>query len=457
MESGTRILVVDDDVGLATFMAEVLHDAGHETVQVHGVEAARREVETGSFDLVLTDLRMPGGSGMDLIAWLRGYDPRIAVVAVTAYGSVETAVQAIRLGATDYIPKPFEPRALLLAVDKALRERGLRREIERLRGAVEARFGFESVIARSQVMQEIVAFARRIADSPSTVLLTGPSGAGKEVIARAIHQASQRRDRPFVGVNCAAIPDTLLESELFGHKRGAFTGATADRRGLFAEAQDGTLLLDEVGDLPLGLQVKLLRALQDREIRPVGATRAEPFNVRLIAATHVDLKRAIQERAFREDLYYRLCVLEITIPPLADRADDILPLAEHFLRATNARLGRAVRGFSGAAAKMLCQHRWPGNVRELENAVERAVNVCASDLITPDDLPAPLHRPAEEDVLDRALDRQMTLDELNLAYARRVLVRVGGNKKRAAALLGIDRRTLHRWFGGRDDDESRGE
>jgi two-component system response regulator HydG len=268
-----RILVVDDDEGLARFVAEVLGDANPEVEVVHAAAAARAAVEGGEgFDVIVTDLRMPGGSGLDLIAWARAYDPRIAVLAVTAFGSLETAIQAVRLGASDYIPKPFEADALLLAVDKALREHSLRAEVARLRDAVDARFGFEAVVARSQVMRDVVAFARRVADSPSTVLITGPSGAGKEVIARAIHQSSRRRAQPFVAVNCAAIPDALLESELFGHKRGAFTGAVADRRGLFQEADGGTLLLDEVGDLPMALQVKLLRALQEGEVRPVGAS-----------------------------------------------------------------------------------------------------------------------------------------------------------------------------------------
>ncbi|MFO0604811.1 MAG: sigma-54 dependent transcriptional regulator [Polyangiales bacterium] len=453
-----RILVVDDDEGLARFIAEVLADAGHEVEVAHAAAAARAAVERDGegFDVIVTDLRMPGGSGLDLIAWARAYDPRIAVLAVTAFGSLETAVQAVRLGASDYIPKPFEADALLLAVDKALREHSLQAEVARLRDAVDARFGFEAVVARSQVMRDVVAFARRVADSPSTVLVTGPSGAGKEVIARAIHQSSRRRAQPFVAVNCAAIPDALLESELFGHKRGAFTGAVADRRGLFQEADGGTLLLDEVGDLPMGLQVKLLRALQEGEVRPVGASRAEAFDARVIAATHVDLKAAIAERRFREDLYYRLCVIELTLPGLADRADDVLPLAEHFLAEANRRVGREVRGLSGAAARLLCQYAWPGNVRELQNAIERAVNLCVGDLVTPDDLPPSLHRPREEDFLDRALDRAMTISELDRAYARRVIARCGGNKKRAAALLGVDRRTLYRWFGERDDEPGEG-
>jgi DNA-binding NtrC family response regulator len=445
-----RVLVVDDDPNLARFVVEVLADARYEADAAESAAAAMARLETESWDVVVTDLRMPGASGLELIEWIKAYDPRIAVLAVTAYGSIETAVRAIRVGAADYITKPFEPDALLLAVDKCARDRQLRLEVARLRTAVDARYGFDRVVARSAVMQDVVALARRVADSPSTVLITGASGVGKEVVARALHHASRRRARPFVAVNCAAIPDTLLESELFGHTRGAFTGAVADKPGLVREAHGGTLFLDEVGDLPLGLQVKLLRVVQEREVRPVGAARSEPVDVRLIAATHRDLHKAIAEGTFREDLYYRLCVLELAIPRLADRPDDVMPLAERFLADANARLGRGVRGFAGAAKRLLCAYHWPGNVRELENAVERAVNLCDGELVTPDDLPAVLAQPREEDFLARAAERRWTIADLELAYARRVLAQTGGNKKHAARLLGIDRRTLHRWLGEQD-------
>jgi DNA-binding NtrC family response regulator len=447
----TRILVVDDDADLARFVVEVLADAGHIVSAVHSGAEAMRHLEAESCELVITDVRMPGMSGLELVAWIKQFDPRIAVLAVTAYGTIETAVQAIRAGAADYIPKPFEPDALLLAVDKCLRERQMRVELERLRTEVDRRYGFEAVVARSAVMQDLVALARRVADSPSTVLITGPSGAGKEVFARAIHQSSRRRARPFVAINCGAIPEALLESELFGHRRGSFTGAIGDKQGLFQAADGGTLFLDEIGDLPSSLQVKLLRVIQEREVRPVGATKGEPVDVRLIAATHQDLARSIAARTFREDLYYRLAVIEIVLPRLADRAEDIMPLADHFLATANTRLGRKVIGFSGAARKLLCNYAWPGNVRELENAIERAVNLCDDDVITPDHLPAALQRPVEEDFLDRALERRWTVSELQVAYARRVLAQTGGNKKRSARMLGIDRRTLHRWLGERDD------
>ena len=446
-----RVLVVDDDERLAGFMAEILLDAKHVVDCVSNPHDAVRRLEAESYDLVVTDLRMPKMSGIELIQWTKRYDPRIAVLAVTAYGSIETAVQAVRAGAADYVTKPFEPDALLLAVDKCLRERELRVEIARLRHEGD-RVGFEEVIGNSAVMRERIALARRVADSPSTVLVTGPSGVGKEVFARAIHRCSQRRDRPFVAVNCGAIPDALLESELFGHRRGAFTGAVADKQGLFQEADGGTLFLDEIGELPTALQVKLLRALQEREVRPVGATRTDEVDVRLIAATNRDLKRAIVDRTFREDLYYRLCVLELTLPPLVDRTEDILPLAEHFLRAANAKVGRSVKGLSGTAEKLLVSYAWPGNIRELQNTIERAVVLANGDLVTTDELPEALREPREEDVLARAVEQQWTAHEMLLAFAKRMLAETGGNKKKAARLLGIDRRTLHRWLGEADTE-----
>ncbi|HMI89341.1 MAG TPA: sigma-54 dependent transcriptional regulator [Polyangiaceae bacterium] len=451
-----RILVVDDDSSLGLFMIEILGDAHHEPWLVENAKDAMRRVQEETWDLVITDLRMPGMSGLELIGWIKSYDPRIAVLAITAYGSIETAVQSVRAGAADYITKPFEADALLLAVDKCRHERQLQMELARLRTEVDRRYGFDAVIARSVVMQEVLGLARRVADSPSTVLITGASGVGKEVLARAIHQSSRRRTKPFFAINCAAIPDNLLESELFGYKKGAFTGASSDKAGLLQQAHDGTLLLDEIGDLPLALQAKLLRVLQERKVFAVGATNGEPIDVRLIAASHRDLKSCIAQRTFRDDLYYRLSVIEIAIPRLCDRPDDIMPLADHFLASANQQLGRAVREFSGAAKKLLCAYSWPGNVRELENAVERAVNLCEHEAITPDDLPPALRRPSEQDFLDRAIEKQWTLAELEMAYARRVLAQTAGNKKRASTMLGIDRRTLHRWLGeqGAEEDEA---
>jgi DNA-binding NtrC family response regulator len=451
MNSG-RLLVVDDDNALARFVAEVLTDHGHVVSTVPSVAAARLAIESDDWDVVITDLRMPGESGLELIRWVKAYDPRISVLAITAFGSIETAVQAVRLGAADYIPKPFEPDALLLSVSKALREHSLRSEINALRSEVQSRFGFGAIIAKSAAMREMLSIAERVADSPSTILISGPSGAGKEVIAHAVHQHSRRRARPFIAVNCAAIPEALLESELFGHKKGAFTGATTDRPGLFRQASGGTLFLDEIGDLPLSLQAKLLRVLQEREVRSVGAEKSEPVDVRVLAATHRDLREAAARREFREDLFYRLAVIELHVPALADRVDDIVPLAEHFLAEHARRIGRDLQGFSGAALKMIESYGWPGNVRELQNVVERAVNLAQGPVIVPDDLPTALRKPKLETFVDQALDSVMTISELEITYARRMLARNGGNKKKTARMLGIDRRTLQRWLGERDDE-----
>jgi transcriptional regulator with PAS, ATPase and Fis domain len=288
---------------------------------------------------------------------------------------------------------------------------------------------------------------KRVADSPMTVLITGPSGCGKEVIARALHGESRRRSRKFVAVNCAAIPESLIEAELFGVKKGAFTGARSDRIGMFQEADGGTLFLDEIGELPLSLQAKLLRVVQEREVRPVGSTTAESLDVRIVAATNRDLRTSVSERTFREDLFYRLAVIEIMIPALKDRPEDILPLAEHALSRAAVRTGRSIAGFSGAAVKVLLGHDWPGNVRELENVIERAVALCEGDRISPDDLPANTRVRRAQDFLEAAAERMMTMEELERAYALLMLSRMGGNKQRAAAALGVDRRTLQRWFG----------
>ncbi|MBI5516548.1 MAG: sigma-54-dependent Fis family transcriptional regulator [Deltaproteobacteria bacterium] len=455
--SPARILVVDDDRALARFMVEVLSDAHHEVASVQSATEALSWLEGERVELVVTDLRMPGLSGLELIDRMRQDHAGVAVLAVTAYGSIETAVQAIRRGASDYLTKPFEPDALLLAVDRCVRERRLQQEVRRLRSEVDRRCGFEAVVARSVVMQEVVALAERVADSPSTILLTGPSGSGKEVLGRAIHQASRRRSRPFIAVNCAAIPDALLESELFGHKKGAFTGAMADKPGLFQEAHGGTLFLDEIGDLPLPLQAKLLRVLQDHEVRPVGANRGTSVDFRLLAATHRELREEVAQGRFRQDLFYRLCVIELVLPALADRPEDVVPLAERFLGDACGRLQRGPFTLSGETRRVLCAYDWPGNVRELQNAIEHAVNMAMGDELTPEDLPAVVRRPREATFLDRAAEQQLTIAELNRTYARRVLAIVGGNKKKAATRLGIDRSTMYRWLGDDPGDLSEDE
>jgi len=453
-----RLFVVDDDEDLAAFLQELLTAAGHQVTTFHDAASALAAVEERAPDLVITDMNMAGMDGFELIERVRAFDPRVSVIAITAFGSIETAVRALRLGAYDFVTKPFEPQTLRVAVDRALEATELRSEVKRLRGELGGRFHVGGLVGRSTALAEISDLVRRVADSGATVLITGPSGSGKELIARALHAESRRSAGPFVPINCAAIPDTLLESELFGVRKGAFTDARVDRPGLFREAQGGTIFLDEIGDLPMALQAKLLRVIQEREVRPLGATKSEPIDARVVAATHRDLRTAVQEGRFREDLFYRLAVIEVGVPPLRDRPEDVVPLAEHFLKRVTARSGSPVKGFSGAALRKMEAYHWPGNVRELENAVERAVAMAREEWISPEDLPSSLQHPAPVDILAAAAEREMTLDELTMAYVRRVLERTGNNKKRTARLLGVDRRTIQRWLGeaqGGDDDEDR--
>jgi len=446
-QSPMNLLVVEDDAPLAELFVGIAGKRGLSTNTAKTIAEGRACIEAGEVDLLLTDVRLPDGSGLDLIEWTRKADPRVVIIAITAFGSIEIAVRAVRQGAYDFLTKPVEPAVLGVALDRAVEARRMRGEIEALRGALATESALQGIVGKSRALADITALVRRVADSPATVLVTGPSGSGKELVAHALHEASRRKEGPFVAVNAAAIPETLLESELFGFKKGAFTDAQKDKKGLFAEADGGTLFLDEIGDLPLVLQAKILRALEEREVRPLGATKSVPIDVRVVAATNHDLRRAVKEGRFREDLFYRLAVIEIAIPPLRDRPEDILPLAEHFLRRAVKRAGLGIQGFSGAAARLLSAYDWPGNVRELENAVERAVALAQDVWISPDDLPPTLQKPSTPDLFASAAERMMTLEEVERAYVRHVLERFGGNKVRAAAALGINRRTIQRWLG----------
>ncbi len=443
------ILVVDDDSAMREMMVSMLESSGIRARAAASAPAALDALREEEFDVVLSDIRMPGKDGIELLGEIRELRPRTPVVLMTAFGSIDSAVAAMRAGAFDYIPKPFKRDEAMLVLERAFEHRELQSENERLRAAVDQTSAFGDLIGRSLAMREIFAMIRRIADNQSSVLITGESGTGKEIVARTIHFSGAHADKPFVPVNCTAIPEGLLESELFGHVRGAFTGAVTTKRGLFEKAQGGTLFLDEIGDMGLGLQGKILRVLQDREIRAVGGTQSVRVEVRIIAATNKDLRAEMEAGRFRRDLFYRLNVIPIHIPPLRDRPEDIPALAEFFLR----RHGQGKRrSISRAAMAQLLRMQWEGNARELENLIERALALTDAPELGPEDLPLP---PADEaalagptgsagSLLRGAVQRRLSLQALEDLYISEILDLVHGNKVQAARILGINRRTLYR-------------
>jgi DNA-binding NtrC family response regulator len=457
MSDSATMLVVEDDDAMRDLLVEELRDAGHRVLSAPGGSLGLDVARAEPVDLVVTDLRMPDLDGFDLIRDLRALPDPPHIVMITAFGSIETAIKAVKLGAYDYITKPFEIDELLLVLDKALEERALRRQVARLQREVERQYGFENIIARSEAMKEILALVSRIASSNASVLITGESGTGKELIARAIHYNSPRTRGAFVAVNLAAVPETLIESELFGHKKGAFTDARADRAGLFVEANGGTIFLDEIGELALPLQAKLLRVLQEHELRPLGATKTQRVDVRVLAATNRNLEGMLADGTFREDLYYRLNVIQLDLPPLRSRPEDVIPLSDAFLAQVAARQSppRKLR-LASDAQQILLSYAWPGNVRELHNVLERGIALCQGDVISADDLPNHVREKKPADFLQVALARRMSLSELEREYIERVLDDEGGNKTRAAQRLGLDRKTLYRKLEEYSKDEALG-
>jgi len=442
-----RIMVVDDDTEMCSLLYDVLSEAGHVVESADdGREALKRFSD--QIDLMITDLELPEMKGLELMHEVKKKQPGVSVIIITGFGTIESAIEAMKLGAYDYIPKPFKVEELLLIVQKALQEGALRREVARLRKEIGKEYQFGNLIGKSKPMQEIFDLIRRISGTASNVLITGESGTGKELVAKALHYNGPRKDHPFVPVNCAAIPEQLLESELFGHVRGAFTDAKGDKAGLFEEANGGTLLLDEISELPMSLQAKLLRVLQDKEIRRVGANQSHKVDVRVMAASNSDLAEEIKQHRFRADLFYRLNVIHIILPPLRERRNDILPLAYHFLKKYQNETGKQVTGISEPALSYLLRYPWAGNVRELENAIERAVILARGELIIPEDFPSTITGGQDDYVtLEKALKEQMTLEELEFEYISKVLKHTGGNKYKAAQILGIDRKTLYRKLG----------
>ncbi|MBK6923366.1 MAG: sigma-54-dependent Fis family transcriptional regulator [Deltaproteobacteria bacterium] len=449
MSRAAKLLVVDDDASVVDYLLEMLGEDGHQAVGTTSPLDALERIAKHEFDLVIADVEMPELRGLDLMAKIHAHRPGQLVLLVTAFGSIDLAVKAVRAGACDFVTKPFRWEALQVAIERALRERRMRREIVRLRAELrEQRDG--ELVARSPAMRRVVEIANRVARSDSNTLVTGPSGVGKGAVARHIHAQSARAAGPFVQVNCAALPSTLAEAELFGVRRGAFTDAREDRPGLFVQAHGGTLMLDEIGEMALDVQAKLLQAIESRSVRPVGAGEEVAVDVRIIGATNRPLEDAVADKRFREDLYYRLDVVRIEIPPLADRPEDLAALVDVMLERACARVGREVLGVSDDAMRWLLGHSWPGNVRELGNLLERAVVLAEHDTLVLDDLVIRERPDSEDGFLERAARRGVTLEDVERAYMHAVLRAHGGNKTEAARVLGIDRRTLHRRLEGDD-------
>jgi len=444
-----KIVIVDDKLPMAETLADGLSDRGFDARAVGSArEALALLPET---DVLVTDLRMPDVDGLSLLDQARTTAPNVPVIVMTAYGAIDSAVESIRKGAFHYLTKPFKLDELLVFVERALSDRELRRETQALRKSVRDRYSLAGLVGKSPAMQQVLQVVRRIAATNVPVLLTGETGTGKGAVARAIHGESVRASGPYVAVNCAALPDQLLESELFGHTKGAFTGAVADREGLFADASGGTLLLDEIGEMSAALQAKLLHVLEAGTVRPVGATKERTVDVRVIAATHRDLRAKIKDGTFREDLMYRLDVVSIELPPLRHRREDIPLLAEHFLAESRARHPQSlVTGFGRDALALLLDHTWPGNVRELAHVIERCVLLGNASDVTTAELPPQVREPprAAPQGFDGAV---MPIRELQRLYARWALDKLGGHKARTAAELGVDTKTLNRWLAGDDD------
>lgn len=438
------ILVVDDEAASRESLKDVLGDEGYDVTAAADGRQAVELLGTGEFDIVITDLRMPGLDGVGLLREVRRLCPQTLVILMTAHASVETAVEALRQGAHDYMLKPLEFDEVLVKVARLLERRELAWQIQYLRREVESRFDIDNMIGESAAMKNIMARIHKVAPTNSTVLITGESGTGKEVVARAIHRESSRRDSIFLPINCGAIPDALLESQLFGHTKGSFTGAVTAQEGLFQRARGGTIFLDEVGELPLALQVKLLRAIEEREILPVGGQAPVRIDVRIIAATNRDLAKCCQDGTFREDLYYRLNVFGIEIPPLRDRREDIPALVEFLVRRHNTDMNRRFRGVDNSAMKALMRMSWKGNIRELDNVIEHAMIVGDGEWITTADLPGRISvgSPAEDGAVGDELKAAVQFYERG--HIANVLQRCEGDKKKAAELLGISLSSLYR-------------
>lgn len=446
----SRILVVDDEESIREFLEIMLKKEGYEVTCVEDGQVALDTLKKKSFDLVISDMQMPNLTGMELLRHVKDQYPDIVFMMITAFGTTETAVEAMKIGAYDYITKPFKIDEVRINIANALRSQNLEVENRNLKKELTREYNFHNLVGNSEPMHRIFELIRRVSQTPTNILITGESGTGKEVIAKAIHYNGPLKDEPFVTVNCGAIPESLMESEMFGHKKGSFTGAIADKAGLFEVADGGTLFLDEVGELPLSIQVKLLRAIQERIIRRVGGTDDTKVNVRIMAATNRDLEQMVKEGTFRQDLFYRLNVINIKSPALRERAEDIPALANHFLKKYNARLGKNIEGISQEAMEILKKYNYPGNVRELENIIERTVALEAGSSILPESLPPFVNTPTgrkmassnEIEVTEEGLDLDKVMGQIEKEILIKAIHAAGGVKKKAAKLLNITFRSM---------------
>jgi len=442
MKKGKVIIIDDDPVGLET-LAEGLQEEGYEVYSASDGEAGLSLLaEKPGVDAVLTDMKMPDVDGLEVLRRVKSFDEHVPVILITAYATVETAIEAMKIGAYDYVMKPIDLRRVSVVLEKAVATGELSRENVELKRRLDERFGFENIIGRSQPMLKVFQLVRQVADTRSVVLIEGESGTGKELAAQAIHNNSSRRSGPFIGLNCAALTETLLESELFGHEKGAFTGAVQQKKGRFELAHAGTLFLDEVSEMPLSMQAKLLRVLQAYEFERVGGTQTLKVDVRVIAATNASLEEKVQAGKFREDLFYRLSVVPLRMPPLRERRDDIPLLACHFVELFSTRNNRPLRSISPPALDLLCRYDWPGNVRELQNVIENMIITSTGDTLAAKDLPERV-RP-KPPAASGAFPVGVTMHELEERAIRQTLEKVDGNRKKAAQILGIGLRTLHR-------------
>jgi DNA-binding NtrC family response regulator len=441
-----RILIVDDEQSLCEMLESDLRRRGFTVAWYTSASEAFAALPSEDIDVALVDLNMPGMSGIELCERVVANRADVPVVVMTGFGSMETAIAAIRAGAYDFIAKPFDLDVLALILERAERHRALQEKVKTLSEAIKQSQRFDELTGDSPPMRELFSHLARIADTESAVLITGESGTGKEPVAHALHNRSRRRDGPLVAINCSALPETLLESELFGYKRGAFTDAKSDHKGLFVQADGGTLFLDEIGEMPLALQPKLLRALEERRVRPLGGDAEQSFDARIIAASNRDLEAAVDEGQFREDLFYRLNVITIEVPPLRSRGTDILLLAQNFIEHFAARSGKHVIGLSNQAAEKLLGYNWPGNVRELRNAVEHAVALTPYEKLAVEDLPKNIRAYHSSNVLVGSHNpaELVSLEEVERRYILHVLKSAGGNQTRAARILGLNRKTLYR-------------